>query len=93
MALDNLMGWGLDKKQLSILARLGSGSAARSVYDGFVYWHAGTKKDGRDSYAEQLSNDWKEFRIGILEIVDPYPHHCWSYLRTIVAVDCLIGRK
>ena len=32
-------------------------------------------------------------RIGILEIVDPYPHHCWSYLRTVVAVDCFIGRK
>ncbi|MCF7848715.1 MAG: diphosphomevalonate decarboxylase [Kiritimatiellales bacterium] len=68
LALDNLMGWGLDRKQLSMLARLGSGSAARSVYDGFVCWHAGTRKDGRDSFAEPISSDWKEFRIGILEI-------------------------
>jgi diphosphomevalonate decarboxylase len=51
-----------------MLARLGSGSAARSVYNGFVQWHAGTNPDGTDSFAEPFSNDWKEFRIGILEI-------------------------
>ena len=39
--LDDLAGWGLDKKRLSMLARLGSGSAARSVYDGFVQWQIG----------------------------------------------------
>ncbi len=70
MALDHLAGWGLDKKQLSLLARLGSGSAARSVYDGFVQWHAGSNPDGSDSFAEKLPNDWKIFRIGILEISD-----------------------
>jgi diphosphomevalonate decarboxylase len=68
MALDNLAGWGLDRKQLSMLARLGSGSASRSVYDGFVQWHAGAASDGIDSFAEPLSNEWKELRIGILEI-------------------------
>jgi len=68
MALDDLAGWGLDKKRLSMLARLGSGSAARSVYDGFVQWHAGTRSDGSDSFAEPLSEVWPEFRIGVLEI-------------------------
>ncbi|MDF7806761.1 diphosphomevalonate decarboxylase [Pontiellaceae bacterium B12219] len=68
MALDDLAGWGLDKKKLSMLARLGSGSASRSVFDGFVQWNAGENPDGTDSYAEPLSRDWKEFRIGILEI-------------------------
>ena len=68
LALDDLAGWGLDRKQLSMLARLGSGSAARSVYDGFVQWQAGSNPDGTDSFAEPLSKTWPEFRIGILEI-------------------------
>lgn len=70
MALDDLAGWGLDKKSLSMLARLGSGSASRSVYDGFVQWHAGTKTNGTDSFAEKLQYDWPGFRIGILELSD-----------------------
>ena len=68
LALDDWAGWGLDKKQLSMLARLGSGSASRSVYDGFVQWHAGNRPDGMDSFAELVSKPWKAFRIGILEI-------------------------
>ncbi len=68
LALDDLAGWGLDRKSLSMLARLGSGSASRSVHDGFVQWHAGTNPDGTDSFAEPFSKPWKEFRIGILEL-------------------------
>ncbi len=67
-ALDDLAGWGLDGKQLSMLARLGSGSAARSIYDGFVMWYAGSHPDGSDSFAEQIDAAWPEFRIGILEL-------------------------
>ena len=70
MALDDLAGWGLDKRRLSMLARLGSGSASRSVYDGFVQWQAGSRPDGTDSFAEPLSNVWKDFRIGVLELTD-----------------------
>jgi len=68
LALDDLAGWGLDRKQLSMLARLGSGSASRSVYDGFVEWHAGSNPAGTDSFAEKIDNEWPEFRIGILEV-------------------------
>ncbi len=68
MALDDWAGWGLDKKRLSMLARLGSGSASRSVYEGFVQWHAGTNADGTDSFAERLTHAWPEFRIGVLEL-------------------------
>lgn len=67
-AIDDWAGWGLTRKQLSMLARLGSGSASRSVYDGFVQWYAGSNPDGTDSFAEQLDNVWPEFRIGVLEL-------------------------
>ncbi|MFO7796440.1 MAG: diphosphomevalonate decarboxylase [Promethearchaeia archaeon] len=42
----------LDKKELSKYARLGSGSASRSIHGGFVWWHRGNSHDS--SYAEQL---------------------------------------
>lgn len=68
MALDDWAGWGLGGREKSMLARLGSGSAARSVFDGFVQWHAGSNDDGTDSFAERLPEKWPEFRIGILEL-------------------------
>lgn len=39
---------------VSEIARLGSGSAARSVYGGYVVWEAGIRSDGSDSIARQL---------------------------------------
>lgn len=65
-ALDQLFNWNLPVKELSILARLGSGSACRSLFDGFVKWHAGIKLDGSDSFAERLNVSWPEFCIGLL---------------------------
>ncbi|MBU0530693.1 MAG: diphosphomevalonate decarboxylase, partial [Nanoarchaeota archaeon] len=57
-------GLDLDKKELSMLARRGSGSASRSVYSGFVEWHRGEKDDGTDSYAEQIApQDHWDFRM------------------------------
>jgi diphosphomevalonate decarboxylase len=48
------LGLDLAPRELSILARQGSGSAARSIFGGFVEMHAGTAADGADSYAEPL---------------------------------------
>ncbi len=71
-ALDQLFAWELASSELSILARLGSGSACRSIYDGFVLWHAGSENDGMDSIAEQLDYEWQDLRVGIL-LVDGRP--------------------
>jgi len=67
-ALDQLFGWQLDKKQLSILARLGSGSACRSLWQGFVKWNVGNTVDGMDSFAERLSHTWPDLTLGLLPL-------------------------
>src|SRR5690606_28346667 len=45
----------LSPRELSAVARQGSGSAARSIYGGFVEWHRGEREDGADSVAEPLA--------------------------------------
>lgn len=65
-ALDDLYGWGLSTRELSILARLGSGSAARSLEHGFVEWQAGSEPDGMDCFAERVAAEWPELRVGAL---------------------------
>lgn len=68
LALNDLYAWNLDPRRLSILARLGSGSACRSVYDGFVEWHAGADEDGMDSYAEPVAGTWPDLRLGLVKV-------------------------
>lgn len=65
-ALDQLFGWRLNKKQLSILARLGSGSACRSLWQGLVKWNVGSDADGLDSFAEKLPFVWPDLTLGLL---------------------------
>src|SRR3990167_3164180 len=66
LALNLLFNWHLSDQELSIIARLGSGSAERSLWNGFVEWHKGTKENGSDSFAEPLDITWPELRIGLL---------------------------
>jgi len=65
-ALDKLFAWNLSLKELSILARLDSGSACRSIWHGFVKWYAGSQLDGTDSFGEPLDVFWPELCIGLL---------------------------
>ncbi|HPA77928.1 MAG TPA: diphosphomevalonate decarboxylase [Kiritimatiellia bacterium] len=68
LALNDLFQWNLGLRDLSILARLGSGSAARSIYTGFVLWHAGTREDGMDSFAEPVDGEWPGLCMGLIMV-------------------------
>jgi diphosphomevalonate decarboxylase len=47
----------ISPRELSVIARRGSGSACRSIFGGIVKWNKGEKKDGSDSDAEQIVNE------------------------------------
>ncbi|PJF35523.1 MAG: diphosphomevalonate decarboxylase [Candidatus Thermofonsia Clade 1 bacterium] len=53
LAAATALGLRLSEAELSAYARLGSGSAARSVPNGFVVWHMG--EDHASSYAESIA--------------------------------------
>lgn len=57
-------------KELSLIARQGSGSACRSLMGGYVAWRAGTKEDGSDSIAEEVApmSHWPEMKALILVV-------------------------
>jgi diphosphomevalonate decarboxylase len=54
LAATRAAGRSLDPRALSVLARRGSGSAARSIFGGFVEWKRGEAADGLDSFAVPL---------------------------------------
>lgn len=57
LAASQAANLGLNSEQLSILARRGSGSAARSIFGGFVEMKVGEKSDGSDSFAVQIAGE------------------------------------
>ncbi len=65
LAATKAAGLNLNERELTMLARMGSGSASRSICEGFAEWHKGHKDDGSDSYAETIApkSHWPEFRM------------------------------
>lgn len=62
------LGLALSEKELSVFARLGSGSACRSIPDGFVVWEKGTDSESSYAYSVYPAQYW-DIR-DILVIVD-----------------------
>jgi diphosphomevalonate decarboxylase len=65
------LGLNLDEKELSRLARRGSGSACRSIPGGFVEWQAGA--DDASSYAVSIAPPDYWDLVDCIAIVEPQP--------------------
>ena len=55
LAATRAAGLELPERELSVLARRGSGSAARSLRGGFVRMHPGERADGSDAFATSVA--------------------------------------
>ncbi len=61
-SFNKLYLWNISKQKLSILARLGSGSAARAIFENhFIENFSGNLDDGMDSYAQIISCNSLQF--------------------------------
>ncbi|MBX7115413.1 MAG: diphosphomevalonate decarboxylase [Myxococcaceae bacterium] len=70
VAAQKAAGLALDTQAASILARLGSGSACRSIQGGVCVWNRGERVDGADSFASQAfkAEHWPELRMTVAVI-------------------------
>lgn len=69
-AVANLYQLPQSPRELSRIARQGSGSACRSLMGGYVAWRTGEQVDGSDSLAEEVApaSHWPEMRALILVV-------------------------
>lgn len=66
-ACNEALQLGLSEKDLSRLARRGSGSASRSIYGGFAEWEKG--HDDETSYAHRVESDSWENELAMIFVV------------------------
>ncbi|BDZ30853.1 diphosphomevalonate decarboxylase [Lactiplantibacillus sp. WILCCON 0030] len=80
-------GLKLSLTDLSRLARRGSGSATRSIFGGFVEWHAG--EDDLSSYAEPLQDpvDWDIQMIAVVLKATKKPISSTAGMQRVVATS------
>ncbi|MCJ7826051.1 diphosphomevalonate decarboxylase [Patescibacteria group bacterium] len=62
------LGLTLSEKELTIFARMGSGSACRSIPDGYVFWEKGNSSDTSFAYSLYPHTYWNLYDV--LVIVD-----------------------
>ena len=56
VGVSKALGLEASASELSVLARRGSGSAARSIFGGYARMHAGSRPDGTDAFAEPIED-------------------------------------
>ncbi|XP_042294278.1 diphosphomevalonate decarboxylase isoform X2 [Sceloporus undulatus] len=81
---------------LSEVARMGSGSACRSMFGGFVQWVMGEDADGKDSVAQQVAQEthWPELRILILVVsAEKKPMGSTAGMQTSVKTSFLLKHR
>ncbi|MDE1851906.1 MAG: diphosphomevalonate decarboxylase [Candidatus Micrarchaeota archaeon] len=69
-ACSKALGLEMKARELSIVARQGSGSSCRSMFGGIVMWKRGRKEDGTDSYARRIASErqWPDL-VDVIAIV------------------------
>ncbi|KCV81753.1 diphosphomevalonate decarboxylase [Actibacterium atlanticum] len=92
MALVQAFQLDLPDDTVSMFARLGSGSATRSLWHGFARWERGHANDGTDSFARPLEVRWPAFRIAIIPVdTGPKSHSSRDGMNHTVATSPLFG--
>ncbi|KAI8806559.1 diphosphomevalonate decarboxylase [Cladochytrium replicatum] len=82
--------------EISRLARVGSGSACRSLFGGFVAWEMGSLPDGSDSIAVQVAPEshWPDIEALVLVASDAKKHvSSTSGMQTTVETSALLRER